>query len=100
MKPGQDRLTCTYCPKSFRSSNGLKYHLSKIHSEDELMDTMFTLCSHDPGKTCFFILVRRKNKNRAKIVEVDRIRDYVFVHKSRYKKIKMLETPDYLCPKI
>lgn len=26
---------CAHCPKSFKSSNGLKYHLEKVHVDEE-----------------------------------------------------------------
>ena len=33
---------CTHCPKSFKSSNGLKYHSEKVHLDEE---TKMDVCS-------------------------------------------------------
>lgn len=39
MQPFKERQIkpyhCRHCPKSFKSSNGLKYHLDKVHSNEE-----------------------------------------------------------------
>lgn len=41
MQPIKERqikpYQCKHCPKSFKSSNGLKYHLDKVHIEEENM---------------------------------------------------------------
>lgn len=39
MQPIKERqikpYQCKHCPKSFKSSNGLKYHLEKVHFDEE-----------------------------------------------------------------
>ena len=42
MQPFKERqikpYRCRNCPKSFKSSNGLKYHLDKVHSNEARME--------------------------------------------------------------
>ena len=42
MQPFKERqfkpYRCRICPKSFKSSNGLKYHLEKVHSNEAKME--------------------------------------------------------------
>ena len=38
MQPFKDRqkhFLCHHCPKSFKSANGLKYHLGKVYHDEE-----------------------------------------------------------------
>ena len=51
---------CRSCPKSFKSSNGLKYHLDKVHIDEKIK--METECAEGTKKHFRQLFVFKLNK--------------------------------------
>lgn len=49
---------CAHCPKSFKSSNGLKYHLEKVHNDEEIEMEVCNENKMEGMKLCLTSLLR------------------------------------------